>query len=62
MKKSVQFILNGLSMPIFVVDPDGAISFMNKVAQTRYKKAKAGKSFTKVISSKKCTGTVLYDL
>lgn len=54
MKKSVRYILNGLTLPVFVVDPKSKISFMNKAAKSRYKNAKSGQEFSKVITSKKC--------
>ena len=54
MKKSVKYILNGLSLPVFVVNPKGKISFMNKAAQERYIGALGGQRFDMVISSHKC--------
>lgn len=54
MKKSVRYILNGLTLPVFVVDPDRKISFMNKAAQLRYTEASTGQAFGDVITSEKC--------
>lgn len=54
MQKSVRYILNGLTLPVFVVDPEGKISFLNKAAMSRYSDAKMGQAFDSVISSKKC--------
>lgn len=54
MKKSVRYILNGLSLPVFVVNPSGEISFMNKAAQDRYTTAKGGQRFDTVITSRTC--------
>ena len=54
MKKSVRYILNGLSLPVFVVDPNAKISFMNKAAKLRYVYAKKGQVFSNVITSTKC--------
>ena len=54
MKKSVRYILNGLTLPVFVVDPKSKISFMNKAAKRQYSDAKRGQKFAQVISSKKC--------
>ena len=54
MKKSVRYILNGLTLPVFVVDPQSKISFMNKAAKLRYVNAEKGQAFSDVITSKKC--------
>jgi two-component system phosphate regulon sensor histidine kinase PhoR len=54
MKKSVRYILNGLTLPVFVVDPDAKISFLNKAAKLRYVDAKKGQHFLNVIASQKC--------
>jgi nitrogen fixation/metabolism regulation signal transduction histidine kinase len=42
MRKSVRYILNGLTLPVFVVDPDRKISFINKSAKMRYHEAYTG--------------------
>ncbi|MBT4134260.1 ATP-binding protein [Amylibacter sp.] len=54
MKKSVRYILNGLTLPVFVVDPNRKISFINKSAKMRYTEAYSGQLFSELISSKKC--------
>lgn len=54
MKKSVRYILNGLTLPVFVVGPDHKISFLNKAAKVRYGDAKMGIRFDQIITSKKC--------
>jgi two-component system phosphate regulon sensor histidine kinase PhoR len=54
MKKSVRYILNGLTLPVFVVDPNRKISFMNKAAIQRYTEAANGQLFSDVITSKRC--------
>jgi two-component system phosphate regulon sensor histidine kinase PhoR len=54
MKKSVRYILNGLTLPVFVVEPDRKIGFMNKAAHARYIDASPGQRFDEVITSKKC--------
>ncbi|GLQ33919.1 hypothetical protein GCM10007939_02020 [Amylibacter marinus] len=54
MKKSVRYILNGLFLPVFVVNQKKNISFMNKAARARYVDAQTGQEFKEVISSKKC--------
>ena len=54
MKKSVRYILNGLTLPVFVVDPSRKISFMNKAARQRYSEATKGQFFNEVIKSEKC--------
>lgn len=54
MKKSVRYILNGLTLPVFVVEPDRKISFMNKAAKVRYADASTGQRFDEIITSKKC--------
>ena len=54
MKKSVRYILNGLTLPVFVVDPNAMISFMNKAAKQRYVNAAKGQVFSSVIASQKC--------
>lgn len=41
-------------MPVFVVDPDENLRFINKAAGKRYKTAKEGKAFAKVIDAKDC--------
>ena len=46
--------MNGLSLPVFVVDPNAKISFMNKAAKLRYVDAKKGQVFSNVITSTKC--------
>ena len=46
--------MNGLTLPVFVVDPDAMISFMNKAAKLRYGDATKGEAFSDVITSKKC--------
>jgi len=53
MKKSVRYILNGLTLPVFVVDPNRKISFINKSAKMRYNEAYSGQLFSELISSKK---------
>ena len=54
MKKSVRYILNGLTLPVFVVDPNRKISFINKSAKLRYNEAYTGQLFSELITSKKC--------
>ena len=53
-KKSVRYILDGLSMPVFVVDPKENLRFINKAASKRYSSAKEGKAFAKVINEEEC--------
>jgi len=54
MKKSIRYILNGLILPVFVVDPSRKISFMNKAARQRYSEAIKGQFFYEVINSETC--------
>ena len=54
MKKSIRYILNGLILPVFVVDPSRKISFMNKAARQRYSEAIKGQFFNEVINSETC--------
>lgn len=54
MKKSVRYILNGLTLPVFIVDPNRKISFINKSAKMRYNEAYTGQLFSELITSKKC--------
>ena len=54
MKKSVRYILNGLTLPVFIVDPNRKISFINKSAKIRYNEAYTGQLFSELITSKKC--------
>ncbi|MDA9581756.1 ATP-binding protein [Amylibacter sp.] len=54
MRKSVRYILNGLTLPVFVVDPERKISFINKSAKMRYHEAYTGQFFNELITSKKC--------
>jgi two-component system phosphate regulon sensor histidine kinase PhoR len=58
MKKSVRYILNGLTLPVFVVDPDAKISFMNKAAKLRYGDVGKAQAFSSVIASKKCNAAL----
>jgi len=53
-KKSMRYILDGLSMPVFVVGPDEKLRFINKSAAKRYKSAKEKKTFSKIIDDKDC--------
>ena len=50
MRKSVRYILNGLTLPVFVVDPDRKISFINKSAKMRYHEAYTGQFFNELIT------------
>ena len=53
-KKSMRYILDGLTMPVFVVGPDEKLRFINKSAQQRYKTAKERKAFAKIIDDEEC--------
>ena len=57
-KKSVKNILDGLTMPIVVIDADEKIQFINKAGQHRYSKTKLKKSFKKLVDDEACQKAV----
>ena len=53
-KKSVRYILDGLSMPVFVVSPDETIRFINKSGRKRYPDAKEKRPIGDTIPDEAC--------